>query len=376
MVKDVRSNRNNQFNGMTVKKRIIDLGDRSIAIANITSIGIAETALSLVMILCTIVGFVILLSSAASFGTLDTTFIRIARFALSFLFFIPVIYYLLRLKVFLTITTNDGRQAIFVSKNIELLHQVKTALDDKIDNETINNCFIANFSEGSIRQINVDDHIQTETLVVNHAQATRGGAAHLMNEAEAHGVEVHAPEVRGIAGNPAYRQNNEHIPLAERLQPLPGGKPGMIDLSGASSTTHDFDISSAPKPDGKGIPHNNDIPCGPGAQPPLSHVAAPLGTQMGAHVGSQVGDPNNFTESSILTDYSAHIQQVGKIREGLVDPQLQIKLDEILVLMMNGTAKPQDKQKLKDQASEMASFVQAYPPIARIFHDIVIVAGT
>jgi hypothetical protein len=43
--------------------------------------------------------------------------------------------------------------------------------------------------------------------------------------------------------------------------------------------------------------------------------------------------------------------------------------------MKAGTPQPQDKHRLKDYAVELATYVQAYPPITKIFNDIAQAVG-
>jgi len=92
--------------------------------------------------------------------------------------------------------------------------------------------------------------------------------------------------------------------------------------------------------------------------------------------GSHITDLNKGLDNNqTLTDYSLHIPRVETVRDGLNDPALKAKLDEMLQLMKDGTAKQQEKQKLKQYALDMAAFVQAYPPISRIFNDLIRVIG-
>lgn len=375
------------YTDMDVRQRLMDLGDRSISIENISSISITRHSLLMYFIVLLLPGLwlfgagilqlVSYLSINSRFGGSSFLSIAIVQLLLAgglcFLFY----FFVKRRKKYLIIYSNDGRQSIFYNRDINLLRQVKAGLDAKIDQGNVASTFHVNFAKGSIHNLNVDemntDHIAADTVlshspgsvVASHSPGAQLGTGNIIKKADM-GEAVTSlkkksgdwlAEASAKAGFKSKAGEREMPkPLAEDFRAGPFGKQGLVD-------------------------HN--VPPSPASHYGRSHPHGEKGTvglqERGVNVlnspGAQVGDFNHLSDTQILTDYSAHIQRVETVKEGLNDPALEAKLDEMLTLMKQGTVHHNEKQKLKDYALEMATFVQAYPPISKIFHDIIRVIG-
>ena len=73
MKKDIRSHRDNHFEGMTVRKRVINLGDRSLPISNIASINVVESTPNLLFFVLAVLGAFVVLSTTSDFAALAQT---------------------------------------------------------------------------------------------------------------------------------------------------------------------------------------------------------------------------------------------------------------------------------------------------------------
>ncbi len=411
MNKDIRSNRDNHFDGMTVKKRVIDLGDRSISISNIASISIAETSPSILLIVLAIIGTLIMLSSGMDLGSAfrpDQT--KAFRAVVGLLFLAPIIFFLITKKVYLIIASNDGSKAVFTTKDINFLRHVKTALDEKINSDNLGATFEANFAEGSIQQMNIDqvtsENIIADAVVSNspgsfvaaHSPGAQLGDGNVMKDST-------YQTTRQGAENAAFHSTNSltHEALHD---PAQQGQKDLLNKSldwlTQKATGYKTPYAPAQETQDAGPTHTfvpqSDLP--PGQQPQRDQTSFEQNGSIGQAFtdisnpqletsaihgdggavayhspGAQIGDFNTQENTQTFTDYSLHIPRVETVRDGLNDPALKAKLDEMLQLMKDGTTQDQDKQKLKQYALDMASFVQAYPPITRIFNDLIRVIG-
>ncbi len=416
MKTDIRSHRDNHFDGMTVRKRVINLGDRSIPISNIASINVAESTPNLLFFVLAVFGAFVVLSTTSNFAIL--AFINdfvILRFLIGFGFILPLLFMLFRQKLHLVITSNDGSKAFFSNDNILFLRQVKAALDEKINFNKLDAGFVVNFAESSIGQLAGDKAYNENIISDVFAPALNDELGdNLLPEAQMEPVNL-KQETLGAENDPQTTWHEAHDKHFSQTTPFSGGTsyeedkpedPGFFNRSKdwiAQKKGATKELFSSPEQTqgeeplqtfvpGKGIgngPHS-DIPHSPFVpnSPPgkYQHVKGPTPEAKVMQVdhnveghqgpGSHITDLNKGLDNNqTLTDYSLHIPRVETVRDGLNDPALKAKLDEMLQLMKDGTAKQQEKQKLKQYALDMAAFVQAYPPISRIFNDLIRVIG-
>ncbi len=165
-VKDTASgdSKNQTFDFMSVKQNIIDMGYRSIAIANIASITVirkSSTAGKRALFIVALISF------ALAYGSLPGS--RALIFAILGCLFLLAIVFIPK-KWFLTISTCDGALSLFYSGDVNFLLGVKKALDEKIDKPQSDAGFTVNFNEGSVKGITIEkvDEIRemwAETMV-------------------------------------------------------------------------------------------------------------------------------------------------------------------------------------------------------------------
>ena len=416
MKTDIRSHRDNHFDGMTVRKRVINLGDRSIPISNIASINVAQSAPNLLFFVLAVFGAFVVLSTTSNFAIL--AFINdfvILRFLIGFGLILPLLFMLFRQKLHLIITSNDGSKAFFSNDNILFLRQVKAALDEKINFNNLDAGFVVNFAESSIGQLAGDkaynekfiSDVFAPTLndelgdtLLPEAQMESGNLKQENLEQkngpqttwhEAH--DKHFSQTTPFSGETSYEEDKPEDPgFFNRSKDWIAQKKGATkELFTSPEQTQEQeplqtfvpgkDLGNDPHSD---TPHSPFVPILPVGKSPHVNGPSPDTKIMpvdhnvaGFHgPGSHIADLNKELDNNqILTDYSLHIPRVETVRDGLNDPALKAKLDEMLQLMKDGTAKQQEKQKLKQYALDMAAFVQAYPPISRIFNDLIRVIG-
>ncbi len=135
---------------MSVKHNVIDMGYRSIAIANIASITVirkSSGAVKRALIVATLASFLAAYISLPGFGAPIFGVLGLILFAATF--FVPKRWYL-------TISTCDGGLSMFYSGDVNLLLGVKKALDEKIDEPQSDSGFTVNFNEGSVKGITIE----------------------------------------------------------------------------------------------------------------------------------------------------------------------------------------------------------------------------
>lgn len=467
MERDIRTNRDNHFDGMTVRARIIDLGDRTIAISNITTVGIAKKSFPYLILLSFLLGIFCVASAAIDISLRDGG--PGVRFGFGVLLIIPLAYFMLTRKIYLIITTNDAGRVVFTNRNINLLRHIKHLLDEKINNDNFEMSFFANFAEGSIQKLSMDQHfagpVNGEAIATHTPGHTPGAmlgnptppGAHFGSSPGVHNPMADHMQAAVPNGMPAHDRTGQDRPAQDRPAHEPISQNNsiadglakkswydkMIDLPLSKSSDWLSKMSSQivgsagePVEPGSGPFANRDNLSGnghsfsnngqgfSGANERMNGIKPENGTMNGAfngtgndsgglgpngftpdpspifgqdslngHMGSadfsgmgndgsaiytpeaQFDDNNTMASGQIITDYSQHIPKIETIRQELSDPQVTQKLDEMILLMKGGTALDQDKQKLRGYALDLSSYVQAYPPIAKIFSDILRVVG-
>ena len=416
MKKDIRSHRDNHFEGMTVRKRVINLGDRSLPISNIASINVAESTPNLSLFVLAVFGAFVVLSTTGDFAFL--AFINdfvILRFLIGFSLILPLLFMLFRQKLHLVITSNDGSKAFFSNDNILFLRQVKAALDEKINFNNMDAGFVVNFAESSIGQL-AGDKTYNENIISDvfapplkddvrdtSLPETQMEQVNLIPENVQENVpqttwheshDEHFSQTTPFSDDASFEQDKPEDPgFFNRSKDWIAQKTGATkELFTPAEHTHEGEPGQTFVP-GKDPgnaqqterPHSPFVPNAELGTPyrPTNRPTPDATIVQTDHKitgfqaqGPQVTDLNNGLDNNqTLTDYSLHIPRVETVRDGLNDPALKAKLDEMLQLMKDGTAKQQEKQQLKQYALDMAAFVQAYPPISRIFNDLIRVIG-
>ena len=416
MKKNIRSHRDNHFEGMTVRKRVINLGDRSLPISNIASINVVESTPNLLFFVLAVLGAFVVLSTTSDFAAL--AFINdfvILRFLIGFSLILPLLFMLFRQRLHLIITSNDGSTTLFRHDDIHFLRQVKAALDEKINFNNLDACFVINFSDSSIGQL-AGDKAYNENIISDvfapPGKDEVGGRS--LPEAQMEQVNLTPESVQETSPQTTWHEaHEEHFsqttPFSDEtsFEQDRSEDPGFFNRSKdwiAQKTGATKDLFTPPDPTHEDAPLQTFVPGkdpGKGKQPERPHSPFVPNAELGKpyrptnqpaldativqtdHAvsgfqapGPQITDLNTgLDDNQTLTDYSLHIPRVETVRDGLNDPALKAKLDEMLQLMKEGTAKQQEKQKLKQYALDMATFVQAYPPISRIFNDLIRVIG-
>ncbi|MDZ4790659.1 MAG: DUF6232 family protein [Hyphomicrobiales bacterium] len=145
------------YDFMSVKHNVIDMGYRSIAIANIASITVIRKSSAVVkraLIVAALASFVAAYIGLPGFyiglpGFSAPIFGVLGLILFAATFFIPK-------RWFLTISTCDGGLSMFYSGDANLLLGVKKALDEKIDEPQSDSGFTVNFNEGSVKGITIE----------------------------------------------------------------------------------------------------------------------------------------------------------------------------------------------------------------------------
>lgn len=336
---DIRSDKNNHFGGFTVKKRIIDFGDRSISIPNISSINIAESNPGRILVLMAFLGSLsLMLSAYESSSYYSSNKITEIFFVLGIILIAPIVFSLITKETYLVISSNDGTKAVLSSRNFPFLRKVKAALDEKINNENVENSFVANFHKGSIEKLDVGT-LNTNTVdgetIISHSPGSV--------------VASHSPGAQLGEGN-VSTDNEFNIKHSDRQSITPQTEqdavPNLYDPHPASRKA---EASYSPF----FIKENT-----------VHHSA-----------GAQIGNNNISNNNQFNIDFSRHIEHVETIKNGINDPEHIEKLDEMLVIMRSGISTPASTNKLRTYAHDFATYLQAYPPLSKIFQDILNVLG-
>lgn len=424
---------------LSVQQRILETPNRSIAIANISSIELDRFprwplillflipgVLSLLSTLFTLVGMMGMggfnssQSLSLTLGALPGLLISLGLMALYFFFD-------RRRKTYLVVSSNDGSSTVFRSGDLGFLQGVKEAIDDKINNDRIDTTFYANFADGSVQNLSIErieaNSLSAETVVTNspgsvvanHAPGAQLGTGHNMQDTiftrdyrpEAERVDKTGEKpwyekmmdvplektsdfLAGLSGSARNADDNSEISIPSKDQP--GGPFNGTPLNG--SVSEGF-LHEPQSPDGGMLPLHDRGAGHPATRypaPPFSSASfglegnpaeaqnydAPTGNgpMVAQHSpAAQVGNNHHMNGVTVITDYRQHIPKIETIRRELTDPKVTEKLDEMIALMKAGTPQPQDKHRLKDYAVELATYVQAYPPITKIFNDIAQAVG-
>lgn len=148
----------NRFDELDVQKRVLLMKDRSVSVRNITSISVDRVPLYPYILALLLPGLFIAgeaLATVASGGNARGAFqqgwvdglIMQSPWLLAALLLIGLFWYTARRRRhFLRISSSDGAQYAFGSRDVELLRGVKAALDDKINNGRVAVTFFTNFA--------------------------------------------------------------------------------------------------------------------------------------------------------------------------------------------------------------------------------------
>ncbi|GJM01693.1 MAG: hypothetical protein DHS20C08_01940 [Rhodomicrobium sp.] len=413
---------------LSVRHRILEASDRSIAIANISSISLSRFPLWPLLVFLLLPGVLTFLSALFTmFGFMAFSGFNSNQIGGMVLASLPTLlfaggliglFFFLkkRRKSYLVITSNDGSTTVFSSGDLSFLQGVKDAIDDKINNDKIDTTFYANFAEGAVQNLSVGqfeaETVNADTvlanspgsMVANHSPGAQLGNGHTMQDAVFTTDYRPAAERVDENGEKPWYEKMLDVPLektSDFLAGLKGDGPGPAEPSEISTprgraTEGPGFTPSPPERGAFGAPfppdHRVQADHGePNMKPEnvrkTSHHMPPSGEYggMNGHMngpltaqhspGAQLGQFNQMNGAMIITDYSQHIPNVERIRQELTDPKVTEKLDEMLALMKAGTPQPEDKRRLRDYAMELATIVQAYPPITKIFNDIIHVIG-
>lgn len=410
-----------------MQQRVLRTKDRSLALANISSVEISRFPLTPLVVLLLLPGAVMLFSVLGTFfsiyalmgnnsGAMGSFMVgAVITLLISALLIFLFFFFKKRRSYYLLISSNDGSVTFFRNRDYVFLTEVKTAIDDKINNDRIEQTFYANFAEGAVQSLNVEsfetDSLMAETVVANspgsqianHSPGAQVGTGNEMKDNNIFTTDYRpAAEKVDENGEKPWYEKMLDVPLEKTSDFLSGlknsepAKPAPIDEI-SEPVTRDIsgdvvaDAPFAPPPPERGAPVGEGFEAPPRpmagpppGQPPVNGVMDKSGFppngapgQMVANhsPGAQIGGHNQMNGNLILTDYRSHIPKVETIRRELTDPQMTEKLDEMIALMKTGTPQVEDKRRLKDYAMELAAYVQAYPPITKIFHDIVHAVG-
>ncbi|MDX2265358.1 MAG: DUF6232 family protein [Hyphomicrobiales bacterium] len=321
--------KNQQFDFMTVKDRIIDMGYRSISIPNIASITILRQSNSGLKRLLFALGVGAMILAFASYRSgiggygYESSPDNTSSFGLGVIgLFLLLSISLVPKKWYLILSTCDNAQSLFSSGDVSLLTRVKKALDERINAPGEHRGFTANFTnntfnEGAVKEMRVD---KVETIQEMTAETVVSNSPNAMVASNSPGAEI------GLSATVS------NAPVSN------------MALNGSASYEAERTYSGA--------------------------VNAPQ-----TYAGSY-----DFSQTTIhYVDYDRFIPGVQQFRDYLKNkrpnPSVEAKLDEILELMRSGTPEAPQKSRLRDLAAELSNYAQAYQPLRDLFSGIVDLAG-
>ncbi len=144
----------NRFDELDVQKRVLLMRDRSVAVRNITAISVDRMPLYPFILALLLPGLFVaagaigsvMFGGGAADGWVDGLIMQSPWLLLALLLTGLFWYLARRRQSYLMISSADGAQHAFGSRDVELLRGVKAALDDKINNQRVEVTFFANFA--------------------------------------------------------------------------------------------------------------------------------------------------------------------------------------------------------------------------------------
>ena len=144
----------NRFDELDVQKRVLLMRDRSVAVRNITAISVDRMPLYPFIMALLLPGLFVaaeaigsvMFGGGAADGWVDGLIMQSPWLLLALLLTGLFWYLARRRQSYLMISSADGAQHAFGSRDVELLRGVKAALDDKINNQRVEVTFFANFA--------------------------------------------------------------------------------------------------------------------------------------------------------------------------------------------------------------------------------------
>lgn len=194
------------FETLTIEKRVLEMPSRTIAIRNISTISVGKIARSrsVLVLLIGIAAALYALSSIAKAATQATPLSEIALGILSPLavaIACLLLYFRPQDKTsYLTITTSDGGRTLFSGPDLNVLHQVRSILTEKINAEDESAVFNVDFEDSVIETVNA-------------------GSINI-------GALMPADHNNVVATSPATEIAATKIPGAHRPEPVSGAAPG------------------------------------------------------------------------------------------------------------------------------------------------------
>lgn len=337
------------FSDLYLYDKILNAGNRSLVASAIASLTIARPRRLGIRITLSLVG--VFLWYASIMAALLSTTSAIAVFLTGTLFLILAWFYKARLR--LIIATTDGLKSEFIQADPEFLAQAKYLIEQKLVDPSGSGHYHINFREGRIETIRM-----AGDSTLYHVEPAASDPAASDNEQ---------------ANEPASNEQRHEPGHAPVLGPVNGAyatEPHVADSPGAQPYVNGADTGSA-------SPHpahqmngtaTNGTAAPPAAAPEASTPAPP------PPVASQA-EPVNYSPFE-TTIAELHNYYAGNNPQGMTDPQMTGKLQELYDLMQAGSPAPDQRQRVIRLAAEFAQFFHSLPNLAQMFTNIVELART
>ncbi|MCB1472129.1 MAG: hypothetical protein H6884_06410 [Rhodobiaceae bacterium] len=364
---------------LAVGRKILDMGYRSMVLANVSSILIYQPPRVNVAKLFFLLFAVI--AGAIAGALYDVTTMAVATGACvgGLLGCLP---FIAKPPTSLMITGSDGGAAVFESNDMQFLQRVKGFLDARINQEDLSMTGFFDFANSRYSALQYDGVYSGKADAVAPAAGAHDDSTYADDDMLAGDVVPPARPVqpppaetqpraaqtwRAPAKEPAPAREPAPPPVeiyepAPEPEPEPEPDPAFAGLDTSSRTGHREDDIVTSVADGARAAHFEKL-----AEPPDD---ADEETDLTGDVADE--EPQESTLPPI--DFTRVMPQLAHVRrfydETLQDADAVDQLDTMIVLMEEGAITQRSRQRIREIAVTMQSQVETYPSIASIFAGI------